>query len=335
MIRVGALRGLNISPRDSVNYMALEKHGIDAEMIGMFKEPVYDRTANRDEVFYCGTREIGEYTELDGDDYDIIDIVSLSNYLGSEAGAFLYDRVIPVIAENRPPQNSDKISKLIMQKYSHCICYTRDAYRHAELAGIQRKTQIYPSVNLDLFRPRDRPKDWDGLRVLFNAKPTWEKGFAVFVHALKCLPSIHGIVRANVPLEIKLPPNIEVIPERPYHELPELYQDVDVFVHPANDCYIPYWEQWGNVILEALSSGLYVVSTTNGTIPEVLSGADARIIPQRRIQTGLVETLSAIEKGAIDIGGARENNRALAEERYNPENNCARYADVVKLVMEG
>jgi glycosyltransferase involved in cell wall biosynthesis len=204
------------------------------------------------------------------------------------------------------------------------------------LAGFDRRTQIYPSVNLDVFKPRPTPRADGNLRVLFNGKATWEKGFPFVVSAAGELPDVDFYVRTT-PIRVPndFPPNIHIVPPMPYHTLPELYQSVDVLIHPANSIRIPYWEQWGNIHLEALASGLYIVSTTNGSIPEILCGAEATILRHDTVNQTLTQTLRDIRDGKIDITGATITNRALAERRFNPMTNCARYAEVVKMVVEG
>ena len=335
VIRLGVIRGQNISPRDSANYMALEEHGVEPILIGMFQDGVYDRTANREETFYTRTREIESFDEIEPGQYDIIDVVSLSNYLGSEHGASVCDKVIPVIAENRHPSNADPPSPLIMSKYSHCLCYTKDSFRYAELAGITRKTQIYPSVNLEVFHPRDKPKDWSGLRVLFNARPTWEKGFPYVVACANMNPDVEFYFRSSMNDANKelLPENCHYVPEMPYHKLADLYRTVDVLVHPANNNTVPYWEQWGNVLLEALASGLYVVSTSNGTIPEILKGTESTIIPQKNAEGGLIKAIDSINMGFVDISKACKINRDVASYRFNPAINCMRYSWIVEQIM--
>ena len=337
MIRLGVIRGPNISPRDSVNYSKLEDHNIEPTMIGMFSEGMYDRTSNKDETFYAPTREIESFDEIEPGQYDVVDVVSLCNYLGSERGVEVCDKVIPVLAENRHPSNADPLSPLIMNKYSHCLCYTKDSFRYAEQAGITRKTQIYPSVNLDVFHPREEPKDWKGLRVLFNAKPTWEKGFPQVVACANMNPDVEFYFRCSMNDANKevLPENCHYVPEMPYHKLADLYRSVDMLVHPANHNTVPYWEQWGNVILEALASGLYVVSTDNGTIPEILRGTASTIIPQKNLEGELIRTIDSINMGYVNTDNAQKLNREVACYRYNPAINCMRYSWIVEQVMGG
>lgn len=102
-------------------------------------------------------------------------------------------------------------------------------------------------------------------------------------------------------------------------DVPRLMASTDVLVHPARQ------EGFGLVLVEALATGLPVVSTNVGGIPEVLEGTDSIIVPAddpeplrkailETLNRSLTETTIAIEKGkqrAMDFRIETRTNNML------------------------
>lgn len=67
--------------------------------------------------------------------------------------------------------------------------------------------------------------------------------------------------------------SIEVLGQRPHHEIPELVCNADVLILPS------FWEGMPTVVLEAMSCGTPVIATPVGDIPNMISnGVDGFII---------------------------------------------------------
>jgi glycosyltransferase involved in cell wall biosynthesis len=82
---------------------------------------------------------------------------------------------------------------------------------------------------------------------------------------------------------------------RPHHELPRWYAAADVF------CLATRSEGWSNVLLEALATGLPVVTTTVGGNAEIVrEGQDGLLVP-----FGDIRALGA----AIDLALSRDWDR--------------------------
>jgi hypothetical protein len=78
-----------------------------------------------------------------------------------------------------------------------------------------------------------------------------------------------------------------------------------------------------------------VVSTDNGTIPEILNGTESTILPQKNAEGGLIKVIDSINMGFVNISKAAKINRTVAEYRYNPAINCMRYSWIVEQIMGG
>ena len=63
-----------------------------------------------------------------------------------------------------------------------------------------------------------------------------------------------------------------------HDDLPDLYRSFDVLVVPSLET--PCWiEQFGRVAVEAMASGVPVVASDSGSLPEVLGGAGVLVPP--------------------------------------------------------
>jgi glycosyltransferase involved in cell wall biosynthesis len=138
----------------------------------------------------------------------------------------------------------------------------------------------------------------------------WEKGHQDVLRAVAALErgivpserganaSMHLLIVGVGPEEVRLreyaselglrsPVEIRSVP---YSEMPAVFADASAMVLAslpwAGAAYhlfdVPrvFWEeQFGLVLAEAMSSGLDIVATTSGAIPEVLAGTDAQLVP--------------------------------------------------------
>lgn len=78
-----------------------------------------------------------------------------------------------------------------------------------------------------------------------------------------------------------------------YNDIPLYYQNALIFVLPSQ--HTATWEeQYGMVLLEAMSSGLPIITTDCGAIPEVLGSAGI-VIPQNNV-TALVKVLHKLAR---------------------------------------
>lgn len=196
---------------------------------------------------------------------------------------------------------------------------------------------IYPGVDLERFRPGPEPA---GLRrrlglppevpvVLFVGRLVWEKG---------CLDLVRAFSRLSRPAHLLLvgrgpeQPLLEEVVQRrgltgrvtlraglPYRELPDLYRLATVFALPS----IPtagWEEQFGMVLAEALASGVPVIASRSGAIPEVVGSAGWLVEPHRPL-----ELADALEGVLGEPGRARDMAQA-ARQRAEAALDRIRYA---------
>lgn len=116
----------------------------------------------------------------------------------------------------------------------------------------------------------------------------------------------------------------------PYNLIHEQYQKADIFVAPSHDTKT-WQEQYGYMLLEAQASGLPIITTNSGSIPEVVGNA-ALVVQQKNVLE-LKESLKKLildEKLRYYLGNkARER----AEKIHDSKKIANRIADVYKSIL--
>jgi glycosyltransferase involved in cell wall biosynthesis len=135
--------------------------------------------------------------------------------------------------------------------------------------------------------------DRNGLRLLFVGQIGQRKGISYLLEAarrtaaqgdsLTLVGQIQGSGRALVPYR----DGFRHVPHVPRVELREIYRQADVFVFPT------LVEGMGIVVLEAMASGLPVITTPNGPGDIVRDGVDGFLVPPRDVDA-IVERLERL-----------------------------------------
>jgi glycosyltransferase involved in cell wall biosynthesis len=150
--------------------------------------------------------------------------------------------------------------------------------------GFSKPAQIVPfGVNTESFRPRIANPASKELTIGFVGRMLPGKGVNVLVEALsristerwKLLLVGDGPERAAVEQQLAaygLLDRVQFTGAISYDRVPELYQQMDILVMPTQTTR-RIREQFGRVIVEAMASGIPVVGSTSGAIPEVIGDA--------------------------------------------------------------
>lgn len=194
--------------------------------------------------------------------------------------------------------------------------------RAIEAYGIRARFTLIPNaVDTAVFHPAPSKTRSSGPhRLIFvgNLEPTEHKGFPTLLEALSLLRER----RADWTLDV-----VGDGPSRPHHEksvaasalagaiafhgsrpkpeIAEMMRNSDLFVMPSR------FENQPCVIIEALASGLPVVSTTVGGIPEMVSSADGVLVPPEDAKA-LAEALDQVLSNPGSYDGRDIAARAAA-----------------------
>lgn len=153
--------------------------------------------------------------------------------------------------------------------------------RTLSINGVDEEKIIINPLGVDLqwFRPSSVASEDRTFRFLFLGAISARKGVPLLLEAWK---RIHlkstelwlvgpttGFTHALIPSL----PNLKVLGSYTYRELPELLRQCDVLVFPS------YCEGFGKVLLEALASGLPIITTDATAGPDLIEdGIEGRLI---------------------------------------------------------
>lgn len=157
--------------------------------------------------------------------------------------------------------------------------------------GFSRTVRVIPfGVNLDeyAFRAPDRI-DRENLTIAFVGRMLPAKGLSILAQALakvrnenwKLLVVGDGEERepfAQRLSELNLLERAEFMGAVKYDQMPQLFQQMDLLVLPTQTTN-RVREQFGRVIIEAMASGVPVIGSTCGAIPEVIGDAGV-VVPE-------------------------------------------------------
>jgi glycosyltransferase involved in cell wall biosynthesis len=148
--------------------------------------------------------------------------------------------------------------------------------------GILKK--ITHGVNTDAFRPRDLPE-------LCGQINPENKPLVGYVGALEIHKGLHHLIQAAEGLHCKLlfvgdgsykkeltdlvyqtRLDAQFVPSSTHEEVAQFMNCMDIFVLPSLT--MPNWvEKFGRVLIEAMSSGIAVIGSSSGEIPQVIGDA--------------------------------------------------------------
>jgi glycosyltransferase involved in cell wall biosynthesis len=182
-------------------------------------------------------------------------------------------------------------------------------------------------VDVDLFRPPVRPfqEAPRPARILFVGGQFERKGGNDLLEAMRRLgpraelDAVTGAEITGVPDGVKVRVHSGLSPQSP--ELVRLYREADIFALPSRGDCMP------QAVAEALASGLPVVATGVGAIPEMVSNSvNGYLVPPRdpRALGGALEALVADPRKRAAFG---RWSRVFAEQEHDAgKNNRAIFA---------
>lgn len=203
-------------------------------------------------------------------------------------------KVVVTVWENIPFNNEGirsrkRFKKDVLENADHFIAVSglaRDALVK-EGCSPDKITVISPGIDTKLFKPVKK-KNNSIVNILFCGRLEDEKGIFDILKAIKELKkeNLQFFFVGKGTEEEKM----RRLEEKwaishlikhtalPYDKMPEVYDKADIFIAPSKNT--KYWqEQFGMSILEAMASGLPIITANSGAIPENVGNAALLIEP--------------------------------------------------------
>lgn len=274
------------------------------------------------------------------EDIDIVEIYEPYFFYSSQVARYAKIKNIPLITEiwtsfaNHPAKFIPPYSfnvKTVIKNTNFFILRTKKALSYLKEYDLKQKEEvIYPGVNLKRFYPVKK-KIEKKTTILFVGSLEKNKGLddLLFVFSKlfeKYNSKIELIICGKGSLEKKILSLTKELPVKYLGfvsnlDLPKIYQKADIFCGPSKEFStfgIKRWEEFvGYVFLEALSSGIPIVSTDCGGIKEIIGNKNLILKQGNREELyKAINSLILNPKRAKEIGIA---NRKRAENLFDLE----------------
>jgi len=210
-------------------------------------------------------------------------------------------KVVATVLENIPFNNEGihgrkEFKKRFRKEIDHVIALTNKTKQALIIEGMndEKISVVGHGIDTKKFYPIKKKQKSNDLNILFTGRLEKYKGVYEVLYSFKRLLMDNNISKFGlnltfvgegsekqrlIDLEKKL--NVERFIKHkdvPYDKMPEIYREADIYIAPSKSS--KYWvEQYNTGLLEAQSSGLPIVTTFSGGIPENIGGAGILVQP--------------------------------------------------------
>lgn len=252
-----------------------------------------------------------------------------------DATPLQYDRLGAFYGHKRGNERIEKIKKKMNERAfaaaRHLVTWSqwaKDSLVRDYGVSAHRVTVIPPGIDTDRWRfPRERREG--PVNFLFVGADFYRKGGETLLQAFRRLPKaldlqLHIVTRTesigedlpNVTVYRGVPPNSEVLLRR--------FSAADVFVFPTRGDCLPL------AVMEALASGLPVITTQIAALPEAVAHQESGWIVPPDDSVALSEAMTALASNADLRQRMGERARETALERFSAGHNYRRLVQVIK-----
>jgi glycosyltransferase involved in cell wall biosynthesis len=264
--------------------------------------------------------------DLNAEPYSVAcaEVLTLRNWFAPRA-AFVLQTCQNIFREYPRPFNW--LERRALRQVSAAYPCSETARELLDLKGFTGPTPVVPfGVDLEAFTPRPVKRNTTGpLTIGYVGRMLPGKGLNVLAEALDKLRGeqwkllMVGDGSERKPFEQSLAQSrlldrAEFTGAISYDSVPTLFQQMDVLVVPTETT-ARIREQFGRVIVEAMATGIPVIGSTCGAIPEVIDGAGL-VFPERD-----ADALAGALRRILADGSLREEfarvGRRRVEEHYS------------------
>lgn len=250
-------------------------------------------------------------------------------------------RIVASVCENVFPAPASRVERIarraLWPRLDALIAVASASVDGIRAAGMPRSVPAETLVAGGLappaqVEPLELPFAAGDFVVGFSGRIVEEKGWRVLVEALSSLPEAFKLAVAGegpdrAALEGALPGRVHAVGLLPKDELWAFYAALDCLAVPSLTT--PRWkEQLGQTALDGLASGVPVVASASGGLPDAVGEAGI-IVPE-----GDAEALADALKRLREDPALRERLAAAGRERFRREFAIPAYADKIAAALE-
>lgn len=206
------------------------------------------------------------------------------------------------------------------------------------------KTSIIPmGCDTHAFSPNSRREDFykqNGKKaILFVGRLAEKKGVTYLIEAMKAIDGAVLYIAGKGNLEeslkkqaVGLGEQVVFLGPKTHSELPQIYASADVFVAPSVTAADGDKEGFGLVIIEAMASGVPVVASNSGGIPDIITDGENGLLCEEKNPSALAGAINRV----LSDEGLREKlikNGYDTAESYSYERIAERYHKIIEDVL--
>lgn len=223
----------------------------------------------------------------------------LRRFLSFHLVLFAWENIFPESLTHRIA------AKITFGSVSSLITGNEDAMSVAKKIGYRKDVTVFPQIGIDLndYEGSDIIDPWEGrkgVRIGFAGRLAMHKGVETLIEAVQKIPSGlltiigDGSQKSALMEKVKdagLEERVAFVGGIEHELVPPYLNGLNVLVLPSVTT-SGWKEQFGHVIIEAMASGVPVIGSDCGAIPDVIK--DAGIVFNEKDAEGLVKSICAV-----------------------------------------
>ncbi|MHA1230331.1 MAG: glycosyltransferase family 4 protein [Candidatus Helarchaeota archaeon] len=237
------------------------------------------------------------------------------------------------------------ISKILLRKIDFVIFnsyFLLEKYKKV----VRRATVIYNGVNID---SKINIQTNENLKLIYVGRIEPRKSLEIIITAMSLLQkkgincslsivgNIHQFPRYWNKIEqliskYSLNSIISIEGTIKNSELPKILKKKDILLFSTDSRNFPITEGLPNVILEAMSNGLAIISTGIAGIPEILTEENGYIVEPK--PKSFVNAIEQLNNDRLKLQKIKEKNIEAAKKLYNKEKMVMEYFNILKKIQK-